>query len=368
VLLRRGLVAGAVVLCAAALLAMLALLRDETRTAFPLALVLAVAPVPAYVALVAWTDRFEPEPAHLLGLTFLWGAGVAVLVAFLVNTAATDLVAAELGAGAAEWYAGSVSAPLVEEALKGSVLLGLLAVRREEIDDALDGVVYAAMVGLGFAMSENVLYYGQAALAAGPAAAVELFVVRGLWAPFIHPLFTAATGLGVALAALRPGPVRLVAPLGGLAVAMALHAAWNTAARGGVLEELYLLLFLPLLGGLAALVSAARVRESRLIRRHLAPCVAAGLLAAEEVRALGSARRRRALRRAAGRRGGREARRATHAFERAATELAVLERRRERGQEPEVARRVELIAALGAARGELWPRIPPPEATAGRAA
>jgi hypothetical protein len=86
--------------------------------------------------------------------------------------------------------------------------------------------------------------------------------------------------------------------------------------------------------------------------------VAVGLLSAEEVRALGSVRRRRALRRGAGRH-GRPARRATRAFERAATELAFLERRRERGHDAEVTRRVELIAALGAARGDLWPRIAP---------
>ena len=50
-------------------------------------------------------------------------------------------------------------APFVEETLKGAVLVGLLWRRRQEFDGPTDGIIYAAMVGLGFAMIENVGYY-----------------------------------------------------------------------------------------------------------------------------------------------------------------------------------------------------------------
>jgi hypothetical protein len=44
------------------------------------------------------------------------------------------------------------------------------------------------MAGLGFAMSENVLYYGRAALAGGLPQAFDIFLLRGVASPFLHPL------------------------------------------------------------------------------------------------------------------------------------------------------------------------------------
>lgn len=45
--------------------------------AFGLALVLAVLPVPIYLGLVLFIDRYEPEPLRMVVLTFLWGATIA---------------------------------------------------------------------------------------------------------------------------------------------------------------------------------------------------------------------------------------------------------------------------------------------------
>ena len=53
----------------------------------------------------------------------------------------------------------------------------------------LDGIVYAAMVGLGFAFTENILYYGRTALEGGVPLAATFFV-RGVLSPFAHPVFT----------------------------------------------------------------------------------------------------------------------------------------------------------------------------------
>ena len=50
--------------------------------------------------------------------------------------------------------------PVTEEASKGLFLLLLLWWRRAELDGILDGIVYAGMVGIGFAFVENILYLG----------------------------------------------------------------------------------------------------------------------------------------------------------------------------------------------------------------
>ena len=67
----------------------------------------------------------------------------------------------------------------------------------------LDGIVYAGMVGIGFAFTENILYLAAAYNGTdgmgpgGTEAVTATFVVRCLFSPFAHPFFTAFIGIGV---------------------------------------------------------------------------------------------------------------------------------------------------------------------------
>src|SRR5205809_319359 len=79
-----------------------------------------------------------------------------------------------------------------------------LLFRRREFDGVVDGIVLAGLSGLGFAFTENVLYFGRAFLAGqeqslttGFFAVGFTFVLRGVLSPFAHPLFTAMTGIGL---------------------------------------------------------------------------------------------------------------------------------------------------------------------------
>ena len=76
----------------------------------------------------------------------------------------------------------------------------------------LDGIVYAGMVGIGFAFTENILYLAAAYNGTdgmgpgGTEALTGTFVLRCLISPFAHPLFTTFTGIGVGIAVGRPQP------------------------------------------------------------------------------------------------------------------------------------------------------------------
>ena len=50
-----------------------------------------------------------------------------------------------------------IGAPLVEETIKAFALLLLVLFYWKEFDTPLDGFIYGAMIGLGFAWAENVL-------------------------------------------------------------------------------------------------------------------------------------------------------------------------------------------------------------------
>jgi RsiW-degrading membrane proteinase PrsW (M82 family) len=298
-------------------------------------LVFAVLPVPIYLGLTRWIDRFEPEPRSMVLFTFFWGATVAVLIALVLNTFGEVVVSLNFGREAGALYGGSISAPVVEESAKALALLIVFRRRRSEFNGVVDGLVYAVLVGLGFAMTENILYYSKGAIEHGVQGALPVFVARGILTPFAHPLFTSMTGLGLGIASRATDHwVRIAAPLAGLGGAIVLHSIWNTAAATGYTAVVYMLLFVPIFTGMLILTATARMREARLVARQLEPEVLAHWLSPGELAMLSSIRARRRAARAARRAGGRPARRALTHVQETASELAFARDRAARGLAP----------------------------------
>jgi RsiW-degrading membrane proteinase PrsW (M82 family) len=342
---------------------------------FLIALPLALLPVPLLVGCVLLLDRLEPEPRINLVLAFVWGAGVAALLAAVINTAGLVYITQPaLGNSAGEYVSATLGAPVVEETLKGLILIILLWRRRQELDGPTDGIIYAAMVGLGFAMTENIGYY-IGALVRPEVGGVKLlgvtFVLRGLLSPLAHPIFTSMTGLGVAYAATHRN-ARWAVPLGLLA-AMLLHGLWNGLSAFGFngLALAYAILAC-VLAGLVGVVIADRRRIVRLIWRFLPVYESMGLVTEADLRMLSTLRERRAARLWARSTGGRAAARAMEDYQLAATELALVHLRAERGiisPEQFEQRRRDLLRLMAAARSAFFRRQPepprPPWATTG---
>lgn len=202
-------------------------------SAFALGGVLAVVPLAVVFFTVRWIDRWEPEPRLAVVFAFLWGAGVAVLLALIVGAEIENVIAALGGPGPAyEFFSAAIQAPIVEEAGKALGVLVLFWVARRHFDGPIDGLVYAAWIAGGFAFTENILYFGSELINIdGDGTAIyQMFLVRGLMSPFAHVMFTACTGIALGFAARsksRSAAVGIFAA--GLALAMALHALWNGA-------------------------------------------------------------------------------------------------------------------------------------------
>ena len=114
-------------------------------------------------------------------------------------------------------------APLVEEATKGLLVLLLFIGLQREFDGPLDGIVYGALVGLGFAMTENAVYMiDKGALGQF----LTRIVLRGLSG---HATYTAFTGLGLGIARTsRNRTLAGLSPVAGLTMAVLAHMLWNT--------------------------------------------------------------------------------------------------------------------------------------------
>lgn len=321
-------------------------------------LVLALLPVFPVAASLLWVDRFEAEPRSLLAFTFAWGATAAIVISLVVSLPVAAVI--EAGGGGPETSAVLV-APVVEEIAKGMAVVGVLLIRRREFDGVVDGIVYAGLVGLGFAFVENILYLGGAFLEGGVPGAVGLFALRGVMSPFAHPLFTMAFGVGVGMAVRSRGSGRVVFPLVGLAVAIGLHALWNLSAVMAAGERffgLYLALQVPIFVVAVTLAVLARRREGRLIATHLQVYAGSGWLADHEVTMLASTTGRRQARNWAARSAGPSGQRAMKAFQELGSELAFLRERTHHGAAPADADETELdlLQSMWELRRQFAPR------------
>lgn len=325
-------------LVAVALCGLLVLTLATVRAgvlAVAIGVVASILPVAVVVAAFLWIDRWEPEPARLLLLTFAWGAFVATLTALLINDTAEAVGDLLLGTGSGGKVSALVSAPLVEEAVKAVPVFAILLRRSQEFDGMVDGIVYAGISAAGFAFTENIYYFGRAFAEYGfgdgaSAGVLAAFLLRGVLSPFAHPLFTVLTGIGVGLAAMASSSrLKVMVPLLGYLCAVGLHALWNAAATLGGAEtflDVYFLIMVPIFVGVLLLVLWQRRREQRIIAAALPVLAANGWIARSEVPLLASLRARRRWRRQARRESGRRAARAVAAYQAGVTELAFLRR------------------------------------------
>ncbi len=362
---RRATGAPIAVLIVLAVLAAAVLLVEGAR--HPVGLIIAVPLTAIAMAVVLacyfWLDRWEPEPSRLLLLAFLWGASVAVVVSLVLELAGSEV----LGRG---WVLTLVG-PAIEEAAKGAFLLVMLTgSRRREFDGVVDGLVYAGLAAVGFAYVEDIGYVAQS-FGQGTETTVATVVLRLVLAPFAHPLFTSLIGLGVGVAVSRPrAAARWRYPLLGYLAAVALHSLWNSSLTFGIGGYLlvYVVIMVPVFVAMLLIARHHRRRERDVVNRQLAALVYFRWITPAEAGWLASIAARRSWLRSVTASSGKPAAQNLREFQQAATELAFLRDRVERGAGPADAYDVhaELVQALlisrARARGtlvELAPAVEP---------
>jgi RsiW-degrading membrane proteinase PrsW (M82 family) len=189
--------------------------------------------VVVYALFIRWCDRFEPEPWWLLFCAFVWGALFATLGGGLSSAAGEAITSSATGAtgDALEGFGAIVLAPICEEGFKGlgiAIIAAVSAMGLKELDGPLDGAIYGGIIGLGFTLTEDILYVANAYAKSGALGFVGLLFLRTVLLGLSHCTFTAMTGIGFGLAVVWRGWFKkTMAPILGYCLAMLLHAFHN---------------------------------------------------------------------------------------------------------------------------------------------
>lgn len=199
----------------------------------------AALPAIVYAWCVTRVDRAQPEPTVALVATLLAGAVIAGWLSHNANARLLDWAGTVTSHDDARALAGAFGAPVIEEVAKAATLFAILFIGRNlldgPLDGPLDGIIYGALVGFGFAFTENVIYLTFAMLQGGASGLLRGLYLRALLGGWNHAAFTATTGaaLGYAVTA-RAGAVRWLVPLVGLGLAIVQHVTWNAVAASAI--------------------------------------------------------------------------------------------------------------------------------------
>ncbi|WP_250037809.1 PrsW family intramembrane metalloprotease [Paractinoplanes maris] len=235
-------------------------------------------------------NRYTAQPGKLLATGFVWGAVAATFwIALPANTALLEIWTKLLGpAGANTWGAG-FSAPIDEEWSKGLGLILLIALAPRLVRSAYDGFIIGAFIGLGFQVSEDILYaYNNATASFGVGqleSSLFILALRGFVGITSHALFSAVFCAGVMwILGRAPGERRVGRGILACLAAMFLHFAWDDASglfRFSTFLTIvapYLILMPLAIAVLLVVRRLASAKERTWMRELLAPEVEAGVI------------------------------------------------------------------------------------------
>ncbi len=307
-------------------------------------------------------DLYEREPMSLVLGVLIWGAVAATTLSAIANEG-WGLVVARVGDPefAARWTA-ALTAPFVEEAMKGAGVVLIYLIARDEVDDVIDGFVYGAMCGLGFAIVEDVFYF--VAIFGGTTEGVLAgFYVRVVSSGFYgHVLYTGLTGMGIAYFVSRRGEAsfgkRAAVAIGLFAAGAAGHFVWNSPLLNffpSQVEDLgdwlqiplaAAIKGLPLLLFVVVLVKLAHRRERMWLHAALASEAGTPALTSEELAVLLDPWARRRSRKAMRARAGPGAAALLKRLQREQVNLAMCRTRATMDDSPALLRQRELCRSL----------------------
>jgi RsiW-degrading membrane proteinase PrsW (M82 family) len=196
-------------------------------------LLVGLLPVAAFLATLVYLDSYKlVKPMLVLGVVA--AGGLMAGGGYFVNGWLLDQTQLEISV-----YSRFV-APIVEETLKGALIVVLLKSRR--IGFLIDAAIFGFAVGTGFALVENIYY-----LSLLQEATIATWVVRGFGTAIMHGGTTAIFAVTTLALLERKGRTMPRAMWPGFCIAMILHSAYNHLTFSPRISTLTVAIAMPLL-------------------------------------------------------------------------------------------------------------------------
>lgn len=120
---------------------------------------LALAPGAAIVLYIYLRDKHEREPLWLLIVSFLYG-GLSTIITLAISFPVNLILFAETDSAIHKFFTAFFKVALIEEFSK-FIFVRFVLYYNKNFNEPFDGIVYAIMVGMGFATVENIIYVFQ---------------------------------------------------------------------------------------------------------------------------------------------------------------------------------------------------------------
>lgn len=154
-----------------------------------LLLALALAPGAAISLYIYLKDKHEREPLGLLLISFFYGV-LSVFVTLLISMPLEIIVLNKQSV--TELFADAFFKVALVEEFSKFIFIRFILFRNKNFNEPFDGIVYTAMVGMGFATLENILYVYQYGIPTG--------ILRMFTAVPAHACFAILMGYYIGLA------------------------------------------------------------------------------------------------------------------------------------------------------------------------
>jgi RsiW-degrading membrane proteinase PrsW (M82 family) len=180
-------------------------------------LLLAIAPVFSIILYIYVQDKYEKEPTRLLIFSFLFGAIVSVLIVFVLYFFTGRLIPITDEFSIWQQFIQAFIVVALAEEFSKYVIVKYYAQPKKAFNEPYDGIIYAVMVSMGFACTENIMYV----LDGG----YETAILRAFTAVPAHATFGILMGYYMGKA--KFSNHRLVLNLTGLLLATLFHGAYD---------------------------------------------------------------------------------------------------------------------------------------------
>ena len=180
-------------------------------------LLAALAPIIVIIIYIYLKDEYDKEPKRLLLYNFLLGAIVSIIIATVLYSGSDTFLRLNNNFSVVHQFFKAFLVVAVIEEFSKYIIVRYFAQPNKEFNEPFDGIVYAVMVSMGFAATENIMYVFQGGF--------EIAVIRAFTAVPAHATFGILMGYYMGKAKFSNN--KFLLNITGLLLAALFHGAYD---------------------------------------------------------------------------------------------------------------------------------------------